>query len=285
MRLINAAGRAALRTDAGDLDVERASGGRFGPDPQDLYAVWDEFRSWAEGVDDESAGPAVAADVLGSPVPRPAQVFAVGLNYRSHAEETGLAGSPGVPLTFTKFPSSIAGPVGELVLSGDEVDWEVELVAVIGRTAHRVAPEKAWDHVAGLTVGQDFSDRRVQMEGSPPQFALGKSFPGYAPLGPVLVTPDELDDPDDLRLTCTIDGVAVQDGRTSAMIHSVPQLVSLLSGICPLGPGDVIFTGTQDGVGMGRTPVRYLRPGEVVESTVEGIGSLWQRCVAGGEVA
>jgi 2-keto-4-pentenoate hydratase/2-oxohepta-3-ene-1,7-dioic acid hydratase in catechol pathway len=154
---------------------------------------------------------------------------------------------------------------------------------VIGRHAHRIAREKAWDHVAGLTVGQDFSDRAVQLEGAPPQFSLGKSFPGYGPLGPVLVSPDELDDPDDLHLTCTINGETVQDGRTSSLLHSVPALVAALSEICPLGPGDVIFTGTPDGVGMGREPARYLRPGDVVVTTIVGIGSMTHRCVAGTE--
>ncbi|WP_346056979.1 fumarylacetoacetate hydrolase family protein [Amycolatopsis dongchuanensis] len=275
------AGRAVLETLDGRADVATASLGRFGPDPQSLFGEWDAFRAWAE-----TARPDRGREPVGpllSPVPRPSQVFAVGLNYHSHAEETGLAAATGRPLTFTKFPSSIAGPGGDLVLSGDQVDWEVELVAVVGRPAHRVAPEKAWDHIAGLTVGQDFSDRAVQMEGSPPQFSLGKSFPGYGPLGPALVTADEFDDPDDLRLTCQVNGETVQEGRTRLMIHPVARLVSALSWICPLSPGDVIFTGTPDGVGMGRKPPRYLKPGDTVVTTIEGIGTMTHRCVEEAE--
>ncbi|MFI5610054.1 fumarylacetoacetate hydrolase family protein [Amycolatopsis sp. NPDC051903] len=278
MRLLNVAGRAVLETPDGRTDVATASAGRFGPDPQSLYGRWAEFRAWAgtaRPAGDQPGGPLLA------PVPRPPQVFAVGLNYVSHAEETGLAAATGRPLTFTKFPSSIAGPDGDLVLSGEQVDWEVELVAVIGSPAHRVSPAQAWDHIAGLTAGQDFSDRAVQMEGAPPQFSLGKSFPGYGPLGPALVTPDELPDRDDLRLTCEVNGETVQDGRTSLMIHPVAELVSELSQICPLGPGDVIFTGTPDGVGMGHTPPRYLKPGDTVVTTIEGIGTMTHRCVGG----
>ncbi|GAA3581203.1 fumarylacetoacetate hydrolase family protein [Amycolatopsis ultiminotia] len=281
MRVLNVDGRAVLETAAGRADVATASSGRFGPDPQSLFTEWDAFGAWAATV---RPGPGGPEGPLRSPVPRPPQVFAVGLNYVRHAEETGLAAATARPLTFTKFPSSIAGPDGDLVLSGDQVDWEVELVAVIGRPAHRVAPEKAWDHVAGLTAGQDFSDRAVQMAGSPPQFSLGKSFPGYGPLGPALVTPDEFDDRDDLLLSCRVNGETVQEGRSSLMIHPVARLVSALSWICPLGHGDVIFTGTPDGVGMGRKPARYLTSGDVVVTTVEGIGTMTHRCVAGTEV-
>jgi 2-keto-4-pentenoate hydratase/2-oxohepta-3-ene-1,7-dioic acid hydratase in catechol pathway len=163
------------------------------------------------------------------------------------------------------------------------VDWEVELVAVIGRPAHHVPVGRAWDHIAGLTVGQDFSDRAVQMEGSPPQFSLGKSLPGFGPLGPALVTPDELPDPNDLLLRCSVNNETVQEGRTSQMIHSVASLVALLSDICVLSPGDVVFTGTPEGVGMGRDPVRYLSPGDVVATSVDGIGPMQHRCVVSEE--
>lgn len=287
MRLLNAAGRAHLDTAAGLVDVAIASAGRFGPDPQGLYGRWDEFRAWADGSDGHrgAVSPRSELGPLESPVPRPPQVLAVGLNYQGHAEETGLAAATGRPLTFTKFPACIGAPAGELALSGEQVDWEVELVVVIGRPTYRVPPEKVWDHIAGVTAGQDFSDRAVQMEGSPPQFSLGKSFPGFGPLGPALVTPDELDDRDDLRLTCAVNGETVQDGRTSLMIQPVARLVSLLTQVCRLGPGDVIFTGTPDGVGMARTPPRFLRPGDVVVTTIEGIGTMTHHCVASAEAA
>ena len=190
-----------------------------------------------------------------------------------HAHESGLP-VPTSPLVFTKFPSAISGPTGEIVLSGDTVDWEVELVAVVGTTARGVAEADGWAHVAGLTAGQDLSDRALQNAGSPPQFSMGKSYPGFAPIGPWLVTPDEFANPDDLRVTTTVDGVVRQDSRTSDLVFSVPQLISRLSEVVTLLPGDLVFTGTPEGVGLGRTPQVYLRPGQTLETTIEGIGSM-----------
>ena len=177
-------------------------------------------------------------------------------------------------MVFTKFPSAITGPTGEIVLSGETVDWEVELVAVVGVTARGVAEADGWAYVAGLTAGQDLSDRTLQNAGSPPQFSMGKSYPGFAPIGPSLVTPDELANPDDLRVTTTVDGDVRQDSRSSDLVFSIPQLISRLSAVVTLLPGDLVFTGTPEGVGLGRTPPVYLRPGQTLETTVEGIGSM-----------
>jgi 2-keto-4-pentenoate hydratase/2-oxohepta-3-ene-1,7-dioic acid hydratase in catechol pathway len=159
---------------------------------------------------------------------------------------------------------------------GGHTDWEVELVVVLGRQAHHIDPAAAWDHVAGLCVGQDISERITQMQGPAPQFGLGKSFPGFAPMGPWLVTPDEFADPDNLELGCSVDGRQVQHGTTRDLIFPVPALIAKLSAITPLLPGDVVFTGTPAGVGMGRTPQRYLADGEHLTSYVEGIGELSQ---------
>jgi 2-keto-4-pentenoate hydratase/2-oxohepta-3-ene-1,7-dioic acid hydratase in catechol pathway len=145
---------------------------------------------------------------------------------------------------------------------------------VIGRRAHRVAAADAWDHVAGLTVGQDLSARDIQMLGSPPQFSLGKSFPGFGPTGPWLVTPDALADRDDLAIGCAVNGEPVQAARTGAMLFPVGETIARLSAICPLLPGDLIFTGTPAGVGNRMDPPRYLAPGDELVSTIEGIGSL-----------
>lgn len=186
-----------------------------------------------------------------------------------------------MPPTFTKFPTSLCGPFSPLVLPSGKVDWEVELVAVIGRHAEHVPAASAWSHVAGLAIGQDYSERDVQGAGPAPQFCLGKSFPGFGPIGPWLVTPDELDDPDDLELVCEINGEQVQKGRTSDMVWPVPDLVSVLSSVCPLRPGDVIFTGTPAGVGAARSPQRFLSPGDVVVSRIDGIGEIRQQCLAG----
>lgn len=160
------------------------------------------------------------------------------------------------------------------------VDWEVELVVIIGREAHRIDEADAWSHVAGLTVGQDISERISQLRGPAPQFGLGKSFPGFTPQGPWLVTPDEFDNPDDLELGCMIDGEEVQKGRTCELIFPVPSLIAALSQTVTLYPGDVIFTGTPAGVGVGQSPQRFLQPGESLDSWIEGIGELRQRFVA-----
>jgi len=277
MKLANLNGRATLVTDAGGVDIATASGGRFGPDVQPLYDEWATFVMAVAELDRSTATPFDEHD-LGSPVPAPRQVFAIGLNYRSHAEESGMA-IPSVPATFTKFPASLTGPFADVELAGDTVDWEVELVAVIGAPADRVAEADAWSHIAGLTVGQDISERTVQFAAGS-QFSLGKSYRGFGPMGPWLVTPDEVADPDDLALGCSIDGTTVQDARTSDLIFSVPRLVAELSAVLPLLPGDIIFTGTPAGVGITATPARFLRAGEVLETWIEGIGTIRNRFVA-----
>ncbi|GAA1940932.1 hypothetical protein GCM10009775_35970 [Microbacterium aoyamense] len=172
-------------------------------------------------------------------------------------------------MVFTKFLSSVAGPVGELTLFTDEVDWEVEAAVVIGVTAYRVSAEDAWKHVAGITAAQDFSARDVQMRPvGTPQFSLGKSFPGFTPMGPALVTPDEFDDVNAIPVRCVINDVVVQESTTADLIFSVPQLIAYLSAVLPLLPGDVILTGTPAGVGLGRNPKKYLVAGDSVVTTV-----------------
>jgi 2-keto-4-pentenoate hydratase/2-oxohepta-3-ene-1,7-dioic acid hydratase in catechol pathway len=275
VKIANLRDRAVLVVDGTSVDVAEASGGRFGPDPMDVYEQWDDVVEWAGGVGPGSSPLDEAA--LGCPVPRPRQVFAIGLNYRSHAEESGMA-LPEVPATFTKYPASLGGPFDDIEIVGTSVDWEVELVVVIGRLADRVTEADAWSHVAGLTVGQDVSDRALQFAAGM-QFSLGKSRRGYGPMGPWVVTPDEVADPDDLGLGCSVDGETVQDARTSDLVFSVPRLIAELSGVLPLLPGDVIFTGTPAGVGMSRQPPRALAPGQVLESWIEGIGTIRNRCV------
>jgi 2,4-diketo-3-deoxy-L-fuconate hydrolase len=279
MQIANVGGRLKLLVAGGAVDVETASGGRFGHEPQAVFERIAELRRWAEGVSaaDEEFSPAAA----GAPVPAPAQVFGIGLNYVDHASESGFE-TPAQPLVFTKFPSSISGPVSDVVLPAGSVDWEVELVAVIGTTARGVPVERGWDHVAGLTLGQDISERDLQRTGPAPQFNLAKSFAGFSPLGPAVVTPDEIERRDDIGLGCFVNGEQMQKSRSSDMIFSIPALVSYLSGIVTLWPGDIIFTGTPPGVGMGRTPPRYLQPGDRLQSWAEGLGELDQRFVAKG---
>ncbi|WP_018657067.1 fumarylacetoacetate hydrolase family protein [Actinomadura flavalba] len=284
MRVANLAGRLVIVTGAPGAevahDVEKNSGGRFAAAPQAVYDDWDAFTAWAAGAALTDPVPLDPAD-LGAPSPEPRQVLAVGLNYRDHAAESGFAAPAGDPPVFTKFPSCLTGPRGDVVLpSGGRTDWEVELVAVIGRRAHRVSAAEAPAYVAGYTVGQDLSERVLQMAAQPPQFSLGKSLPGFGPTGPWLVTPDELDDAADLELSCAVNGERVQHGRTSRLIHSVPDLVARLSATLPLLPGDLLFTGTPGGVGFGMNPPRYLAPGDVLTSRIEGIGELRHRFVA-----
>jgi 2-keto-4-pentenoate hydratase/2-oxohepta-3-ene-1,7-dioic acid hydratase in catechol pathway len=278
MRIANLSGRLALIAGELAVDVAAASGGRFSADPQAVYEQFDEFREWAASAP-LLAGTAFDPAQLGAPAPRPRQVFAIGLNYRAHAAESGLAAPPS-PAVFTKFVTSVSGPYTEVRLPEGRVDWEVELVAVIGRRAEHAAAADAWSHVAGLTAGQDLSERVLQMIGAAPQFSLAKSYPGFAPMGPWLVTTDEFADPGDLELSCAVNGELMQKARTSELIFSVPELIEKLSAVTPLLPGDVIFTGTPSGVGMGRTPPRFLRPGDVLTSTIQGIGSLRQTFVS-----
>jgi 2-keto-4-pentenoate hydratase/2-oxohepta-3-ene-1,7-dioic acid hydratase in catechol pathway len=272
--LANRNDRAVLVLGDEVADVATASEGRFGPDPMSVYDDWAAFTGWAATVT-SSTGPLVEAE-LRNPVPRPRQVFGIGLNYRSHAEESGMA-VPSVPATFTKFPASLTGPFDDIPLASATADWEVELVVVLGLRADHVAESDAWAHVAGVTVGQDISDRHLQFAAGN-QFSLGKSRPGYGPLGPWVVTPDALPDPDDLALGCSLDGEVVQDARTGDLILDVPRLVAELSAVLPLLPGDVIFTGTPAGVGFTRQPARFLQPGQVLESWIEGVGTIRNRC-------
>lgn len=282
MKLANLGGRATvLVSDVEGIDVEKASGGTFGPALASVYEDWEAFRAWAAAAPTHETVPVSRAD-LGCPSPAPRQIFAIGLNYAEHAAESGFSLPDTVPPTFTKFVSALSGPDTTVTLPDrGRTDWEVELVVVVGRTAHRIAPADGWAHVAGVTVGQDLSERITQTSGPAAQFSLGKSFAGFAPTGPWLVTPDDLPNRDDLALGCRVNGETVQDGRTSDLIFPVPALIAKLSQVVTLHPGDLIFTGTPSGVGHGRVPPRYLAPGDRLDSWIDGIGELHQTFVAG----
>ena len=279
VQLVNAKGRATVVLGGRVVDVERASGGRFSADPTAAVELWDAFVEWARGLaEGDAEGPLDEAD-LGPPVPRPAKVFAVGLNYREHAHEAGLE-LPKSPMIFTKFPSCLVGPRATVVLSSAYVDWEVELVVVVGRRGHRILAARAFEHVAGYSIGQDVSDRRLQFGDKPPQFSLGKSIDTFGPIGPAVVTLDAFPDPNDLALGCDVSGEAMQAARTSDMIFAVPELIAYLSSLCTLEPGDLVFTGTPSGVGSTRNPRRYLVEGDEIVSRIEHIGTMVNRCVA-----
>ncbi len=269
--------RAVLIDDTQMIDIETRSGGRFPSGPMGVLAVWDDFVGWARGITANADDPVVDLAALDAPVPAPHAIFGIGLNYRDHAAEAGLD-IPKRPMVFTKFPSCITGPSGEIALTSNRCDWEVELVVVIGKRAHKVSVDTAMDHVAGFCAGQDISDRRQQFADKPPQFSLGKSAAGFGPIGPVIVTLDALPDPHDIALHCAIDGELVQSSRTSDMIFSVPELIAYLSDWVTLEPGDLIFTGTPSGVGSVRTPRRYLQAGETITTQIDGIGTMEHTC-------
>lgn len=215
-------------------------------------------------------------------IPRPPKIACVGHNYAAHVAEQRVE-EPRHPTWFAKFAPALAGPGDELPLPVSQsrsVDWEVELAVVIGEHCARVPLGASERVVAGYCVANDVSVRDFQYRTS--QFLQGKTFGGLTPLGPALVTPDELPggSASDLRIECRLDGVAVQDGRTSDMIFDVDRLVHELSWIVPLEPGDVLMTGTPSGVGAWRTPPRFLEPGQQLVSSIEGLGSLVNRCVA-----
>ena len=208
----------------------------------------------------------------------PSAILAIGLNYHKHAEETGQK-LPKYPVLFMKNPASVTNPGDPIILhptcmEPPEVDYEVELAVVIGKTAKDVSTENALDHVLGYTVANDVSARRWQGGRGSGQWVRGKSFDTFCPLGPELVTADELTDPQKLRLTCVLNGEVMQDANTSDMIFPVAELISFLSTGMTLLPGAVILTGTPSGVGFTRKPPVFLMPGDKVEMTVEGIGTL-----------
>ena len=272
-RLANLDGIAALVDAADGLHP-------IGVDPKTAIADEGRLHEMSAVLDPSGAlvslSQAAAAGRLGAPMPDPRSVFAIGLNYNTHAAESGLE-VPKNPLVFTKFPTCITGPHGNVVLNAAAADYEVELVAVIGQGGRDIAAADAWGHVAGLTVGQDISDRALQFAAKPPHFDLGKSRDTYGPMGPVLVSTDSFANPDDLELSCWVNGERRQHDRTSNLIFNVPTLIAYISSVLTLTTGDVIFTGTPEGVGA--PTGNFLKPGDVITSTIEGIGTIENRCV------
>ena len=268
---------AVEQTDGRRLDVSDFGGDYdeafFGSDGPQRLARWlDKHAQECEEV------PADAR--LLAPCARPSKLICVGLNYAAHARESGAA-PPAEPVLFMKATSAICGPYDDIVLppGSTQTDWEVELAVVIGRRASYVSKEEAMGHVAGYLLHNDVSERGYQLERGG-QWTKGKGCDTFAPLGPYLVTADEIPDPNALRLWLDLNGERVQDSNTSDFIFDVAHCVSYISHFMTLLPGDVISTGTPAGVGLGMKPPRYLRPGDVVELGVEGLGSSRQGVVA-----
>jgi 2-keto-4-pentenoate hydratase/2-oxohepta-3-ene-1,7-dioic acid hydratase in catechol pathway len=216
---------------------------------------------------------------LHAPLANPPRVFAIGLNYRDHAIESGMA-IPTTPVVFFKQTTAIVGPGEPIVLpvNSSEPDYEAEFAFVIGRGGYRIAADEWRNHVYGYTIINDVSARDVQFSSS--QWSMSKSFPTFCPLGPTIVTADEISDPHSLQICLSIDGEQLQNSNTRELVFKIPALIEYLSSITPLLAGDIVSTGTPPGVGLGRTPKRWLRPGETVTVTVEGLGSLTNPVVA-----
>ena len=275
--LANVGGRAALVDDGHWYDVESVSGGELGPDPMAALSVPERLGALTGGLGRREPGGVVEPERLGPPVPRPRNVYAIGLNYQAHADE-GAMEVPSNPLVFTKFPSCLVGPTAEIEMRSDAVDYEGELVVVIGPGGKDIDPGNAWDHIVGLMVGQDLSDRAVQFAAQPPHFDLGKSFDTFGPIGPTMVSPDSVDR-ECVRIVTEVNGQVRQDGTTDQLIFDIPTLVSYLSRVTTLTTGDLLFTGTPEGIGA--TQGKFLSDGDILTTRIDGIGSLVNRCTRG----
>lgn len=275
-RLANIDGRAALVSGDAYYDLNEISSGALTEDPMKALGALSHLSALdAKLANFEPTG--LLADVeLGPPVPSPKNCYAVGLNYRNHAEESAMA-IPPVPMVFTKHSSCIVGPTANIEMRSDYVDYEAELVAVIGKPGKDITKANAWSHVAGLCVGQDISDRPMQFSAAPPQFNLGKSFDTFGPIGPVLTSTDKLDDIQSLKIQCHVSGDLRQKDYIDDLIFDIPSLIAYLSEIVTLNTGDLIFTGTPAGVGV--VDGNYLRDGDMLTTSIEGLGTLHNRCV------
>jgi 2,4-diketo-3-deoxy-L-fuconate hydrolase len=283
MRLANFDGRATIVADAGIVAVAGASSGAFSSSIDKCLGQLDKLDAWYT-----SAQPALTMEVSSEEFARdprlgavvtPQQIFGIGLNYRRHAEETGSK-VPTEPMVFTKFVSALCGPNASLPIPGASTDYEAELVVVIGTTSRNLRVDDALSAVAGYCVGQDYSERDWQYRGSPAQFSLAKSFPNFAPIGPWLTTADEVPNPNELAISTTLNGEVMQSSNTRDMVFSVAELIAYLSSVCELRRGDLIFTGTPEGVGRSRQPPVFLKPGDEIVTTIEGLGSIRNVAVA-----
>ena len=254
----------------------------FGEDYDERFFATNGLQRLSEWLNSDLAlCPVVSPETrLGPPFCRPSKIVCVGLNYALHAKESGMA-IPSEPVLFFKATTALCGPCDDLVIppGSEKTDWEVELAVVIGKEASYVPLESAMEYVAGYTIHNDYSERAYQLERSG-QWVKGKSCDTFAPMGPALVSSDEVADPQHLRLWLKLNGETMQDSNTSDMVYGVPFLVHYISQFMRLLPGDIISTGTPFGVGMGLSPQRYLRPGDFVELGIEGLGECWQKAVA-----
>jgi 2-keto-4-pentenoate hydratase/2-oxohepta-3-ene-1,7-dioic acid hydratase in catechol pathway len=248
-------------------------------DVESFIAAGEKALGSTQAMTSQSASVPLSSVQLLSPLLHPQRIFCVGLNYQDHATESKMA-VQAVPTIFMKLPSAITGPDSDIVLPNNSTqpDYEAELAVVIGRSARNVTRDNWRQYVFGYTILNDVSARDVQLATS--QWTLGKSFPTFCPIGPCVVTADELKDPHSLDVRLTIDGETMQQANTRDLIFDIPAVLGYISAIVPLEPGDIVSTGTPQGVGLGRTPPRWMRPGEEVVIEISGIGRLVNKTVA-----
>jgi len=269
--------RPGVLTDAGVVDLV-ATDSSISSSVREILAG-DELGKAAAAAASDSAVLVPNAE-LRAPISNPQKIVCIGLNYRNHAIESGME-IPSEPIVFSKFSSAIIGPEEPIGVpdSSKEVDYEAELVAVVGRRAKAVSKSEAMDYVAGYTVGNDVSARDWQLKKPGGQWMMGKTFDGFAPIGPAIVTTDEIPNPESLAIKLRLNGETLQDSTTSELIFGIAEVVSYLSQVFTLVPGDLIFTGTPPGVGFARKPPIFLQAGDVCEVEIEGLGILRNPCV------
>ncbi len=272
----NVNGKSALVRENSFFDLEAISDGAVSSDPMEALTTPEALHGLSANLEAFAPSGNVDDVVLGAPVPRPTNSFGIGLNYQTHVDEATME-TPDVPMVFAKLPSCITGPTSDVQMRSGECDYEGELVVVIGPGGKDIDEDQGWEHVVGLTVGQDFSDRGAQFMNTPAQFTLGKSMDSFGPTGPVLVSTDSFPDPANLELRTWVNEELRQQDRTSSLIFSIPKLIAFISRFVTLKTGDLIFTGTPEGVGF-RNGV-FLTDGDVVRTSIEGIGTLENRCI------
>lgn len=276
----NHAGRAVLVVGDAFHDLETLSGGVVPSNPMVALAhqhLLHDLQTKTVGRTPEGK---IDVTKLGAPAPQPEKVFGIGLNYKTHAAESGMD-VPDNPVVFAKFSSCIAEPNATVELRSDRVDYEAEIVVIIGKGGKDIPRADAWNHVFGITAGQDISDRAVQMASKPPHFDLGKSFDTFGPIGPVVASVDSLPNRDAIGVKCLINGEERQNDTSASLIFDIPFLIEYLSHITTLKTGDVIFTGTPAGVGMMQK--KLLRDGDIITTIVDGVGTMSNTCVRVGD--
>ena len=275
-KLANVNGKSSLIFGESYYDINTISQGKISSEPSEVLDSLNDLHELSSKIDNYEATGLIESSLLGAPITNSRNCFAVGLNYKAHAEESGME-IPPFPMVFTKHTSCIVGPFEDIQMRSDIVDYEAELVVVIGKKGKNITIDNAWEHVAGLTVGQDISDRAVQFHATPPQFNLGKSFDTFGPIGPFLVSPDLVTNKDSVQIECYVNDELRQESSTDDLIFTVPDIISYISEFLTLTPGDLIFTGTPSGVGA--TQGKLLKHGDIVTTSIKEIGTIKNKCV------